>query len=243
MNAEKLREDIDSLFKEWEQKTGLSRERHTFSPDGVVNAELWIDGANSPKILFLLKETNHWCDICEYVVRRKNEGSPKWQTWYNIVRWTYLLRHFHDRSFEDLWEKVKQIDENKRIYNFSRVALVNINKRPGGKSTNLNKLKSDFRRNNKEFLPRQIALLGHLDYIICCGSGVASCLSECECYKNLRWKAIDGTTHRFALTSDGTIVIDFVHPQSREKKKNLFRQLYGIVTHIQYKIFVRCSHI
>lgn len=226
--AVELQRNFHTLFKEWQQETGLSIEGKTFSPDGIVNPEVWLDDTNKTKILFVLKETNRWCDICEYVVRKRKSGkAPKWQTWYNIVRWTYLLRHWHDQTFDEMWEKVKFIDEGKRIYNLSRVALINISKQPGGKSTDTNKLKAAFELNNHEFLSREIALCGHLDYIICCGKGVASCVSQCLGEIKLRNSEV--AHYRFAKTDEGTLIIDFVHPQSRKKKKELFESLYNTI--------------
>ena len=223
--AEELQRKFHELFQEWQQNTGLSIEEKNFSPDGIVNPKVWLDDTNKTKILFVLKETNRWCDICEYVVRKRSSGkAPKWQTWNNITRWIYLLRHWHDQTFDEMWEKVKFIDEGKRIYNLSRVALININKQPGGKSTDTNKLKTAFELNNREFLSREIALCGHLDYIICCGKGVASCV--CRSLGEIKFRKSKETPYRFAKTDEGTFIFDFVHPQSRKRKKELFESLY-----------------
>ena len=176
-SKEQLRQDFDNLFNEWQQKTGLSIEDKTFSPDGIVNPEVWQNEAT--KTLFVLKETNRWCDIREYVVRKRADGkAPKWQTWYNIARWTYLLRHHHDLSYNEMWQRVEHINEGMRINNLNRIALINVKKRPGGKATSTDEMIAEFERNNREFLPHEIALLGHLDYIICCGKGVATCMEK-----------------------------------------------------------------
>lgn len=227
--AKQLQAKFDALFEEWQQKTGLSIDGKTFSPDGIVNPEIWLDDTNKTKILFVLKETNRWCNICEYVVRRKGSGKtpPKWQTWYNIVRWTYLLRHWQDKTFDEMWERVRNIDEGKRIYNLNRIALVNIKKQPGGRTTDTNKMKTEFELNNREFLPREIALCGHIDYIICCGKGVAACLAKC--YDKITFEKPDGCPCRYAQTDEGTLIVDFVHPQSRVKKKDLFVSLYKTI--------------
>ena len=220
MNKETYRQELQSLFAQWEQETGLSVKGKTFSPDGIVNPDIWFSETNTTRILFVLKETNRWCDLCEYVVRGKD---VRWQTWYNVSRWTYLLRHIHDQSFEEMWQRVKRIDDGKRIYNLSHVALVNLKKQPGGNATDKEEMIEAFECHNQMFLLREIELFGHIDYIICCGKGVAHCLSQC--YGGLDWK----NNHRTARTPDGALVIDFAHPQSREKKKDLFKRLYDIV--------------
>lgn len=220
MTKEIYEENLQELFDEWQTKTGLSVKAKTFSPDGIVNPELWFSEENKPKILFLLKETNRWCNLCQYVVKKKD---VKWQTWYNICRWTYLLRHVQDQSFEEMWQRAKSIDDNKRIYNLSRIALANVKKQPGGKSTDKAELVEAFERSNQAFLLREIELFGHLDYIVCCGEGVAHCLSKC--YGGLEWI----NNHQTARTSNGALVIDFAHPQSRTKKKELFKRLYNLI--------------
>ena len=226
MNQELYLQKQLQLFNIWQQETGLSVKGKTFSPDGIVSPDFWFSETNKTKILFILKETNRWCNLCEYVVRETENGQHvKWQTWYNVTRWTYLLRHIHDQSFEEMWQHVKHVDENKRIYNLNRVALMNVNKQPGGKATNNKDLIKAFECHNKAYLLREIELFGHLDYIICCGKGVAYCVSIC--YGGLDWN------HRkTARTPGGALVIDFVHPQSREKKKDLFRRLYDIVSQL-----------
>lgn len=227
MNELDYKNYLHDLFDEWQQDIGKFIKRKEFSPDGIVNPDIWFSEANKTRILFVLKETNKWCNICDYVCKSKKEGHHiKWQTWYNVTRWTYLMRHIHDQSFDEMWKRVKHIDEGKRIYNLERVALVNVKKQPGDKATNTNELIEAFERYNQSYLLREIALFGHIDYIVCCGKGVSHCLSKC--YGGLDWK----NKHTIARTPDGSLVIDFVHPQSREKKKELFKRLYDILSNV-----------
>jgi hypothetical protein len=227
MSEMDYRENLLRLFDEWQKDTGMSINKKTFSPDGIVNPNIWFGEANKTRILFVLKETNRWCDICDYVLRRKKDGNHvNWQTWYNVTRWTYLLRHIQDQSFDEMWNHIKHIDEGKRVYNLERVALLNIKKQPGGKATNTDDLIGEFERNNQAYILREMALFGSINYIICCGKGVSHCLSKC--YGNLVWK----NNHTIARTPEGFLVIDFVHPQSREKKKDLFKRLYDIVSQV-----------
>lgn len=207
---------LQCLFEKWKQNTGLSIAEKTFSPDGVVCPDIWFSGDNQPRTLFVLKETNRWCDLCKYVIRK----DAKWQTWNNIARWTYLLRHFQNMPFEEIWQHVKTISVDQRINNLNHIALLNIKKRPGGKSTNSNSLIEEFERHDKAYIMDEIALFDHIDYIVCCGKGVAHCLSQC--YTGLKWK------NHVAITQNGTILIDFVHPQSRLKKKDLLKRLYEL---------------
>lgn len=226
MKMETYQEKLDALFDKWKKETGLSDKN--FSPDGIVNPDVWFDEANKPRILFALKETNKQCDLCKYVIGTKDGGKHvKWQTWYNVTRWTYLLRHLYDQSFDEMWKDVRQVNERRRVLNLERVVLVNVKKSPGGKSTSTQDLKEAFGKQNKVYLPREIALFGHLDYVVCCGRGVASCISQT--LGGLVWDTPKGSLHRCARTSEGTLVVDFVHPQSRVNKKELFRRLYDAV--------------
>lgn len=227
MNVLDYKKSLQDLFDEWQLNTGMFIKNQKFSPDGIVNPDIWFGEVSNTRILFVLKETNNWCNLCDYVCCKKKDGhNIKWQTWYNLTRWTYLLRHIHDQSFDEMWKRVKYVDEGKRIYNMERVALVNVKKEPGGKITDTDELKNAFEKYNKAYLPREIALFGHIDYIVCCGKGVSHCLSQC--YGGLDWK----NKHTIARIADGTLVIDFVHPQSREKKNDLFKRLYDIVNPI-----------
>ena len=219
---------LQALFDKWQRETGLSVKNKTFSPDGIVNPEIWFGEDNKKRILFVLKETNRWCNLCEYVVRKKENGlRTKWQTWYNITRWAYLLRHIHDQTFDEMWQRVKHIDEKKRIYNLERIALVNVKKAPGGKMTDYNELIEAFERHNQVYLLREIELFGHIDYIVCCGKGVSTCINSA--YGGLDWEKQHGSRHRYARTGNGTLIVDYVHPQSREKKKELFKGIYDVV--------------
>lgn len=218
MTPETYQANLKRLFEKWQQNTGLSIEGKTFSPDGIVCPEIWFNENNKPKILFVLKETNRWCNLCKYVVKE----NAKWQTWNNIARWTYLLRHLHDKSIEEIWQHVKSINTFQRINNLNHIALVNIKKRPGGKSTNSHTLIEEFKRSNKTYILDEIALFGHVDYIVCCGKGIAHCISQC--YNSLRWK------NKVAITPEGTVVIDFLHPQARSKKKDMLKQLYELAS-------------
>ena len=74
MESELYTVRLKALFDEWQQDTGMSIKDKTFSPDGIVKPDIWFSEANKKRILFVLKETNRWCDLCEYVVRKKENG-------------------------------------------------------------------------------------------------------------------------------------------------------------------------
>jgi len=197
---------IKELFERWRKETGLIKK--DFSEDGIIDPTIWFSDAEQakPKILFVLKETNTQCDLSDFL--RK---GGRWQTWNNVTRWAYMLRHKDDQlSCEEMWKKVHRISKENRAYHLSRIAVVNVSKEPGDNSTNTQKLIAAFEEKNKSFLPEELSLFGHLDYIVCCGEGVKYCLSQC--YK----------------APEGTRLIDFQHPQPRySDKKELFRKFYN----------------
>ncbi|GEM_PF-4893498 len=125
-----------------------------------------------------------------------------------------------------MWRKVKKIYKENREYHISRIAVVNVKKQPGGKSTNNAELIAAFERDNKRFLLEEISLFGRIDYIVCCGDVVADCLSRC--YDGcLQFK------NGLAATTNGIKVIKFVHPQTRKSTEELFFKLYDIVKKLE----------
>lgn len=203
---ETYKNSIKELFERWRNETGLSKEN--FSEDGIIDPTIWFSEEEEakPKILFVLKETNSQCNLPNYL-----RSGKRWQTWNNITRWAYLLRHLKEQPYDEMWRKVSKINQDNRRYHLSRIAVINVKKQPGSSSTDTKKLITAFEQKNQKYLPSEIALLGHLDYIVCCGVGVAHCLSQC-------YKAPEGTT-----------VIKFKHPQTHQAgKEELFKELYNI---------------
>ena len=196
---------IKALFDRWRTETGLTKDK--FSEDGIVDPALWFSESEQakPKILFVLKETNSQCNLPDFLRR-----GERWQTWNNITRWAYMLRHKDEQlTCEEMWKKVAKIKKDHRVYHLSRIAVVNVSKKPGKDATNTEVLIDNFKNDNKRFLPEEIALFDHLDYIVCCGEGVKYCLSQC--YE----------------VPEGTKLIDFQHPQPRySDKKELFYKFY-----------------
>ena len=207
-----IAEEENKLFDEWRDGTpGMG-----FVPDGVVCPEEW---EQMPvRIVFLLKESNGAVDDLRHFLLKGGRGM----TWNNVTRWTYALRTLVIKKEMPRWEAVKRIYPGTRKYNLRKIAAINVKKQPGGASTNTQHLIASFRKYNRQYLGRQISLLGHIDYLVCCGDGVAQCYAACT-HERLAWKRVSGHVRR-AVTEDGTVVVDFFHPQCRQGIRQLFFQ-------------------
>lgn len=206
-----IRDKENELFREWVDNTSGT----DFVYDGVVNPDEW---EKMPiHVVFLLKETNGFSGDLRHFL---NAGG-RWMTWNNIARWTYVLRQRVVKKETPRWEKAKRIYNETRKYNLRKIAVINVKKRAGTAVTNTQELIEAFRKDNKSFLVRQLNMLGYVDYIVCCGKGVAACYEECIGEK-LEWKRLHPQIQK-TTNQHGTVIVDFVHPQSRYSAENLFR--------------------
>ncbi|MBQ9677780.1 MAG: hypothetical protein IJV44_06555 [Prevotella sp.] len=205
-----IRAEENKLFQKWIDNTHVE----DFVFDGVVNPSEWYE--MPIRIVFLLKETNGFRDDLRVFL----DSGGRWMTWNNVARWTYALRQMYIKDVNPQWESVNRINKEKRKYNLRKVAVINVKKQMGGTTTNTVKLIEIFRKYNKEFFVEQLNMLGHIDFLICCGKGVATCVEE-SVNEELLWKRIRSGVRR-ATTLKGTVVVDFFHPQSRYRSKELF---------------------
>lgn len=213
-----IRNKEDKLFQEWIDNTSGAN----FVPDGVVNPDEW--GKMPIHIVFLLKESNGFCgDLRTFL----NEGG-RWMTWNNVARWTYAIRQKLIKNETPQWELAKRIYKETRKYNLRKIAVINIKKQAGTAETNTQELIKVFRKDNKQFLTKQLSLLGKIDCLVCCGNGVANCYEECI-GKKLEWQNLHSHIRK-TTTKQGTLVIDFFHPQSRQSAKELFNLFCETIT-------------
>lgn len=205
-----IRDKENELFREWIDNTSGT----DFVYDGVVNPNEW---EKMPiHIVFLLKETNGFCgDLRNFL----NAGG-RWMTWNNVARWTYILRQRIVKKDAPKWNLAKRVYNETRKYNLRKIAVINVKKGAGTAVTNTKELINAFRKENKSFLFQQLNILGHIDYIVCCGNGVAACYEECIGEK-LEWERIHPHIRK-TTNQHGTFIIDFFHPQSRQSAESLF---------------------
>lgn len=207
-----IRDEENQLFLKWIGNTSGT----DFVSDGVVNPDEW---EKMPiHIVFLLKESNGFRgDLRGFL----NDGG-RWMTWNNVARWTYAIRQKFIKNEAPKWESARRIYKEARKYNLRKIAVVNVKKQVGTATTNTQKLVEAFRKYNKPFLTDQLNLLNPIDCLVCCGNGVAACYEE-SIREKLEWQDVHPHVRK-AITQQGTLVIDFFHPQSRQNAKKLFMQ-------------------
>ena len=183
-----------SLFEEWKKI------EPTLSTDGVVDEVAYL--ATSPKLVFVLKETNdpgdNW-DLCEFL---RNDGS-RGSTWNSVARWVQAIRDLpRETPWRDFPEKADELSNLRRAQLRSIVA-VNLKKKPGGHTTFAPLLREHAMR-DRELLKKQLALYQpHL--FICCGTQVGDCLGEIYGPEVVKWK----------MTSRGIYYSPFIRVYTR----------------------------
>jgi len=246
---ESLKQQENNLFKVWKESLpdnlkfipdGIVSQKDDFFIENKKRYEY--TGWNNAhcKILFLLKEANDektknqtdeefiknsWdlrSLLFEGAIRDKNNERRNKLTWGNISRWSYGIKEFAKTGVIPKWENANQRGNKVgRLTHLKTICAVNLNKQPGGASSNKKKIKEYFINHNKPFLISQLALYADTDIIICCGDVVKQLLVTLfkeiynEEFKPQQVKIVDGVwTYRI---SNGPLIIGFYHPQQRSK--------------------------
>ena len=202
-----ISEKEKELFDEWKLIV------QGFIPDGLVDEESYL--ASSPKVLYLLKETNGGSDwsLKEYLI-----SGGRSQTWTNVARWQYGLQNLN----KDInWKELNNVSTEWRKVNLKSVCVVNIKKQSGSYECSYNKLISAATR-DKDYLKRQIDIYNP-DIIICCGT---SNIYFDYIYKisSPQWKM---TKHGIWYVQEyNRIVVSYLHPAARVNDALLY---YGLI--------------
>ena len=108
----------------------------------------------------------------------------------------------------------------------SGISSINLKKKPGGASTNLDALKNESKK-DIEHLKKQISLYENLNFVLCGSRDVAGLVDEYELFGKIEFVQHKNTYVKIAQTND-TIIISYYHPQVRGKgsgKEELFKNL------------------
>ena len=146
----------DELLSEWKS----AREYKSFTNDGILIEDKWKQ--SSPKILFLLKESNAGFDNIAGRGWGPNGNSNTF--WRRINICSYIITEiWNDRkpSFHEV-ATVKEREVNS-------IAYVNVKKNGENKSTSNNNEILQYARNDKDYLARQISIINP-DVIYCGGT-------------------------------------------------------------------------
>ncbi len=190
--------------------------------DGVVDENFFF--SEKIKILVIMKETNDFVNS-EQDLRIFLKQGARGATWNNIVRWVYGLQNLNSDTNE-LWKNISYVDNYTRIKYLSTISSINLKKKPGGASTNLDELKSESKK-DIEHLKKQISLYENLYFVLCGSRDVASLVDEYELFGKIKFVQHKNTYVKIAQAND-TIIISYYHPQVRGKgsgKEELFKNL------------------
>lgn len=202
----------EKIFREWSQV------RKSFCPDGVIDEQTYLE--SNPKLLFLMKEVNgkkgESLDLKEFI-----RNGARTQTWDNIARWVYGIRHL-DREIE--WSELEKINSpEKRVANLRSICVINLKKSSGANVTDNNDL-YNIANEDKAFFTRQFDLY-EPDLIIACGSAVTNTFLGIMGIDDPKWlQTIRGIWY-FRL-NDKTTFISYSHPEARIQDSLLY---YGLI--------------
>ena len=183
--------ELDELFEEWRKRhesencSSENISKSNFIPDGIIDEASYMQSPK--KILFIAKEAacfkkentieenfeiaqndGFWC-------RRVAFGDAKAKKGRFSLGLALLANAILNENFET---------REKDISALRYVAFMNINKRGGfTECKNKNALRG-YAKIYKDLIDREIKIISP-DIIVCCGSGVRSCLSDIDSCKSV----------------------------------------------------------
>ena len=205
------------LFERWAGDESFKRWAgdESFIPDGVACEETYLE--STPKILFVLKETNDPSgrdgDLREFM---RNGGTPK--TWNNITRWVEGIRNLPN---DTPWEVLEYIDEERRQKALRTIAAINLKKTPGGSTADEVRIRQAA-ENDKLYIKEQIKIY-KADYVIFCGtSDIFHCVVD---QREVEWRRT-GRRVWYHEPYPDRYMIKYYHPQAHYPHPLLH---YGLV--------------
>jgi len=228
-----IKEKEDALFAEWKQlwKQDISQEvKSIFVTDGIVDEEVW--NTEPLRVMYFLKEVNggdkEWDErdyLFNYNIKDeyRKTHSPTINT---LIRWQYGINCGKTADWQQV-EKSTQ-DEELQTKLLSQIALVNIKKTAGGGTVDWNNFDNYINMpQNIEYLKRQLALYN--PQVVICGK-TAWYMSILKGWKDAEWEETSRGV-RF-IKENGTIYIDFVHPEVRAPKNIIYYALLDALEEI-----------
>ncbi len=199
---------LDSLFERWRQ----SREEYEdkFSKDGIIKESAWL-GA-SPKLLFLLKETNDFPDDIRVLIPNYWKGL-----WVNVGRWAYGLQKTAKGC-------IPSFTEASQPHNYKTAgessAIMNLKKSPGKNQSNMEEIRGKAQY-DKDFIKEELDIIQ--PEIVVCGAKfeiAKKIISELNC------KPIDEDSKCYKIGE--TLWIDYCHPSARFRYDMMYYSLISL---------------
>ena len=169
----------DKLFANWERRV-KARGESQFVPDGVVCEEEY--SKSELKIVVILKEVNN-PGVSDFDLRVfLRDGAPYGaQTWNNIARWVYGIRH---RKLMPAWKDFPSMSAEKRAEILQSICAINLKKSPGGSSAIYEELENAV--NNDGALIKKQYEFYNPDITIC--GGTEYFFKKCAGHCDKEWK-------------------------------------------------------
>jgi hypothetical protein len=221
-----IRTSEEKLFADWRVN------RHGFVSDGVVDEDAYL--TSCPKLLFVMKEVND-PDGGDWDLREFVRDGGRWQTWDNISRWVEGIRSLS----EDIpWEKLEEVDAERRRRTLRSIAVMNLKKSPGGHTTDSGEL-AKVAEEDQEFLNKQFALYD-ADVTICCGTDTSNTFHGLISLGGQpQWKSTRRGTY-FHEYRRRKFVVAYSHPEARVASPLLY---YGLVDAMREVLSTQQFHI
>ena len=190
--------------------------------DGIINEDDFFE--SKVKVLYVLKEANggknkEWKngDLRNYL----SNYATRWQTWNNLVRWQFGIENINN---DNSWQTIDKINVNFRKEYLRHVAIINLKKQAGSKSSNMREIFEHAKRDVK-LIKSQIELYDP-EIVICGGTG--DIVKEIGLFEGLdKWeKSARGVSFNIAKNR---IIVSYKHPAARQSKKHMFIDIINTI--------------
>lgn len=210
------------LFDEWKKI------RPEFSPDGIIDENLYFD--SHPRIMFVLKEVNSQSgksiDLKKFL---RNGAYDRKQSWDNVARWVYGLRNLDK---EIAWKELgnREMLDVWRIQLLPSICVINVKKSPGIHTSN-HDLLHKAAEEDKKYLNDQFQLYfnepsAKPDLIICGGSFTSNVFNNHVNIPNKNnWQETTRGIWYYEFEKD-KFFIYYSHPEARVADNILY---YGLI--------------
>ena len=206
MNSRK--DKLNELFQRWRQSYRESAK--AFAEDGIINEVAWASA--SPKVLFLLKETNDYPGDLRKLIPEQWKGS-----WPNVGRWAYGIQKVASGEFPS-FSKASRPENYKSAGESS--AIMNLKKLTGKDQSKMEEIRG-FAQQDKDFIKEEIDIT-QPDVVVCGATfGIAK-----EIISGLDCKPIDPDGKCFKLRE--TVWIDYCHPIARFRHDMMYYTLIAL---------------
>lgn len=209
MTAEHYKQETEQLFAEWKNKATeeVCHRDKVFISDGVVCPERWFEQEVRP--LYLLKEayggTSDWSLVHDHLLLKNKKMSHLWAV---VCRWTEGLLNTTSTTIPVFRSELS--DSNYGNETLKKIAVVNVKKSDGKKSSEMEEINRYARCDQKE-LKRELELCDPT--VIICGYTISSLSIILQ--KEIKAVYHENWFYWVELNGHPVLVIDYYHPANQ----------------------------